>query len=128
MIVHPNIDFPKIPPDLGFLICVLEMSFCRIIHYFEKVSQMNYLEEVLDDYLSFLGGFLSFSQWNKKYPVYIICEIVISVCLFGCSVITQEPVNWLPNNFDLGSRENRGNVLSLVLRFYVECVDFYREK
>ena len=41
-----------------------------------------------------------------------INKVVISVCLFLCSTITH-----VASNFDWGTRENHGNVLSLVLRF-----------
>ena len=44
-----------------------------------------------------------------------IRTIVISVCLVGCSIITQEPLDRFASNLE--TRETYGNVLSLVLRF-----------
>ena len=52
--------------------------------------------------------------YNKALPSYIylyLYKVVISVCLFVCPIITEEPLDrW-------GTRETQGNVLSLVLRF-----------
>ena len=65
---------------------------------------------------------------TTKQQIHIyIYKVVISVCLFVCSIITQEPLNRFASNFDWVTWESHRNVLSLVLRFYVELVDFYRE-
>ena len=42
------------------------------------------------------------------------------VCLFVFPIITQEPLDRFASNFDWGSPEAHGNVLSLVLRFIVD--------
>ena len=54
--------------------------------------------------------------------------MVISVCLFVCPIITQEPLNRFVSNFDRGNWETHANVLSLVLRFLVEWIDFNKER
>ena len=59
-----------------------------------------------------------FSQFN--YDVIQTCyiyKVVISVCLFVCLIKAQEPLDRFASNFDWGTRETHGNVLSLVLRF-----------
>ena len=63
-----------------------------------------------------------FQYFSSKYISFIyiymyIHQVVISVCLFACLIITQEPLDRFASNFDKGTRENHGNVLSLVLRF-----------
>ena len=52
---------------------------------------------------------------NTKYEVVI--SVLVSVCLFVCQIITQEPLDRFALNFDWGTRETHGNVLNLVLRF-----------
>ena len=42
-----------------------------------------------------------------------ICKDAISVCLFGFPIITQESRGRFASNFDWGTREFDGNVLSL---------------
>ena len=44
-----------------------------------------------------------------------IYKVVISVCLFVHPIITQEPLNRFALNFDWGTREDHGDVFSLVL-------------
>ena len=49
---------------------------------------------------------------------FIICiKEAFSVRLFGCPIITHEPLHRFSSNFDLGTWENHGKVLSFVLRF-----------
>ena len=57
----------------------------------------------------------------------LIYKVVISVCLFVCPIITQKPLDRFAQNFDWETQETNGNVLSLVLRFLVEWVDFNSE-
>jgi len=40
-------------------------------------------------------------------------KVVISVCLFVCPIIAHEPFARFVSNFDWGTREIHGNVLSL---------------
>ena len=43
--------------------------------------------------------------------------IYINFCvLLVCTIITHEPIHRIASSFDLGTRENHGNVPSLVLR------------
>jgi len=42
--------------------------------------------------------------------------------------MTQEPLDRFASNFDWGPWDNHGKVLSLVLRFFVEWIDYYSEK
>ena len=44
-------------------------------------------------------------------------KVVISVSLFVCPIITQEPPDRFASNYDWGTRETHGNALSVVLRF-----------
>ena len=44
-----------------------------------------------------------------------IYKVVVSDCLPGCPITTQEPLDRFALNFDRRTRENHGNVLSLVL-------------
>ena len=46
-----------------------------------------------------------------------IYKAVIPVCLFVRPIITQEPLDRFVSNFDWGTREAHGNVLSLILIF-----------
>ena len=46
--------------------------------------------------------------------IYYIYKDVISVCLFVCPIITQEPLDQFAANFDLGTRYAYGKVLGLV--------------
>ena len=39
----------------------------------------------------------------------------MSVFLFVCPIITHESLDWFASNFDWETRENHGNVVSLVL-------------
>ena len=55
-------------------------------------------------------------------------EVEISVCMFICRIISHEPLNRFASNFDWRTRENHGNVPSLLLKVQVEWVDFYRVK
>ena len=48
---------------------------------------------------------------------FYIYKVVISFCLFVCPIITQGLLGHFTSNFDWGTRETHGNVLSLVLRF-----------
>ena len=50
-------------------------------------------------------------------PFAYIHKVIISVCLFVCPYIMQEPLDRNASNFDWGPRENHENFLSLVLRF-----------
>ena len=52
------------------------------------------------------------------------CNLCLGVCLFVCLIITLESLNQFALNFDWRTLENHRNVLSSVLRFYDECVDF----
>ena len=45
--------------------------------------------------------------------------------LFVCPIITHEPLNRFVSNLDWGTRENHGNVLSLVIQD--KLVDLYRK-
>jgi len=56
--------------------------------------------------------------------LYIIYKVLISVYLFVFPIITQKPLDRFASNFDWGTRESHENVLSLVLRFEVDWVDF----
>ena len=42
-------------------------------------------------------------------------KVVISVCRFVCPIIAHEPFARFVSNFDWGTREIHGNVLSLVV-------------
>ena len=57
-----------------------------------------------------------------------IYKFVISVCLFVCPILTQEPLDWFASNFDWKTREIHENVLSMALRFLIESVDLNSEK
>ena len=48
-------------------------------------------------------------------PNLYIDRVVISVRLFVCPIITQEPLERFALNFDKGILESHGNVLSFVL-------------
>ena len=62
--------------------------------------------------------YLHIQSWN----------ICLSVCLFFVSpIITQEPFDRLASIFYWETSENHGNVLSFVLRFKIEWVNFYRK-
>ena len=74
--------------------------------------------------LLFLPNFYVIEYVFNKF----ISKVVIFVFLFVCSIITHEPLDRFVSNFDWGTRENHGNVLSLVLRLKVEWVYFYRGK
>ena len=69
---------------------------------------------------------------STGFPSYYIYKVVVSVCLsvclFVCPIITQEPLERFASNFDCGAWESHGNVLSLVLRFLIAWVDFYKAK
>ena len=65
---------------------------------------------------SFLGN------GEKFYFFIYLRKVVISVRLFICHIITQEPLDRFASNFDWGTRKIHGNVLRLVLRFFFEWV------
>ena len=48
--------------------------------------------------------------------------------LYKVLISVFKPFARLASNFDWGTRENRGNVLSLVLKLKAEWVDFYWKK
>ena len=48
---------------------------------------------------------------NLSFYIY---KVVISVCLFVFPIITHEPTHRFASNFDLGTRDNPGNVLCSV--------------
>ena len=50
---------------------------------------------------------------SLKVQSYYIYKVVISVC----PIITREPLNGFASNFDWGTLETHGNVLSLFLGF-----------
>ena len=54
---------------------------------------------------------------NRLIASIYVYKVVISVWVFVCTIITQEHVDRFVPNFDLGTRETHGNILSLVLRF-----------
>jgi len=60
---------------------------------------------------------LSWSNFNsRKFSSSIyIYKVVISGCLFVCPIINQETPDSFDSNFDWGTRESNGKVLSLVL-------------
>ena len=47
--------------------------------------------------------------------------------MFVFPIIIQEPLDQIASNFDWRTQWKHGNVLSLVLTFKIEWVDFYRE-
>ena len=61
----------------------------------------------------FHSYFLSLNKYS--------CNHYLSVCLFGCPIITLGPLDRVPSNF-IGETliEPMGNVLTLVKNFYVE--------
>ena len=78
-------------------------------------------------------------QWTQTHPplkrLWSICiykhkvdNLYLSVCLFVFLIIIHKPLDWFASNFDWGTRENHGNVLSMVLRFWIEWVHFSMEK
>ena len=58
-------------------------------------------------------------QTNRDHNfIFIYLSLLsLSVCLYVCVIITQEPLDRFASNFDLGTREIHGNVLILVLGF-----------
>jgi len=46
--------------------------------------------------------------------------------IYGCPIITHEPLDKFALNFDWGNQENHGNDLGLVFKFKVERPHFYR--
>ena len=49
--------------------------------------------------------------------LFYLYKVVISVCLFVCPIITLEPLDRFGSNFDWGTRETNGNVLSFWQRW-----------
>ena len=52
---------------------------------------------------------------------------VVNLCLIVGLIITQEPLDRFPFNFDWGTQVTHWNVLSLVLGFGIEKVNFNSE-
>ena len=51
------------------------------------------------------------------YVYMVIISVCLSASLFVFPIITQGPLNRFASNFDWGTRETHGNIISLVLRF-----------
>ena len=54
-----------------------------------------------------------------------IYQIVVSVCLFVCPIITHQPWDRFTSNFDRGTLWNHGNVFSLV---FIKSLDSFQAK
>ena len=49
-------------------------------------------------------------RWVLKLVFLYNYEVVISVCLFVCPIITQKPLDRFALNFDRGTRETHGKL------------------
>ena len=50
----------------------------------------------------------------------LLYQYIYKVLISVCPIITHESLNQFASNFDWGTRENHGNILSLVLRFKIQ--------
>ena len=51
-------------------------------------------------------------------------EVEMYVCMFVCPIISHEPLNGFASNFDWRTRENHGNVPSLLLKSKLSGLTF----
>ena len=63
-----------------------------------------------------------------KYNIIYIYKVVNSVDMFVCLIITQEPLDRFASNYDWETREDHGNVLTVVLKFEIRWVDHVESK
>ena len=89
----------------------LSMFYLEIIN-----GDQDFLCDCSDCFLGFTGS------GNGTFNLCL--GVCLFVCLFVCPIIIQKPLDRFASYFDWVTQESHGNVLSLVLRFWVEGVDF----
>ena len=65
---------------------------------------------------------------NEKKRIIYIYKVIISVRLFVCPILTQEPLDRFAAHLDWGTRKIHGNALSLILNWVDPLLIYDKER